>query len=111
MVAPEGREPDISVILTVLRAPTEFVDWIIGEIVYVYDGDCVAVNVSPAMVIVPVRWLVPVLAATVKATVPLPVPLLPEVIFIQLTLLVATQGQPLEAITLTLPGPPVETNN
>ena len=63
------------------------------------------------MVIVPVRWLVPVLAATVKATVPLPVPLLPEVIFIQLTLLVATQGQPLEAITLTLPGPPVETNN
>jgi len=106
-------QPPEAVTLTTLGPPDQLIVWLVGEIEYMHDpgGDCVTVNVCPAMVIVPVRWLVPVLAATVKATVPLPVPLLPEVIFIQLTLLVATQGQPLEAITLTLPGPPVETNN
>ena len=59
----EEREPDMSVILTVLRGPTEFVDWLIGEIEYVPHGPdrgCVTVNVCPPMVIVPVRWLVPV---------------------------------------------------
>ncbi len=64
------------------------------------------------MVIVPARWLVPALAATVKATVPFPVALLPEVIVIQLTLLAAVQLQPLEeGVTLTVPGPPVEAND
>ncbi len=114
MAAPEEeREPDISLILTVLRAPTEFVDWIIGESEYAHDdgADCVTVNVCPAMVIVPVSWLVVVLAATVKATVPFPVPLLPEVIVIQLALLVAVQLQPLEVVTPTLPVPPVEPND
>jgi hypothetical protein len=38
---------------------------------------CVIVAVDPAMVIVPVRSLVPVFAATVNCTVPLPVPLAP----------------------------------
>ena len=72
-----------------------------------HDGDCVTVNVCPAMVIVPVRWLVPVLAATVKAIVLL----LAEVIFIQLALLAAVQLQPVEVVTPTLPDPPVEAND
>ena len=59
------------------------------------------------MVIVPVRWLVPVLAATVKAIVLL----LAEVIVIQLTLFVAVQLQPLEVVTITLPVPPLEAND
>ena len=44
-------------------------------------------NVWPAMVIVPVRWFEPVLAATVKPTVPLPVPGAPEVMLIHEALL------------------------
>ena len=60
------------------------------------------------MVMVPVRWLVSVLADTEYFTVPFPLPLLPEVIVIQLTLLVAVQLHPLDVITLTLPLPPLE---
>jgi hypothetical protein len=59
---------------------------------------------------VPVRGLVlpfgVVFAVTEKLTVPLPVPLLPEVIVIQPSLLVAVQGQaPFGVVTLTLPVP------
>ena len=71
---------------------------------------CETVNVWPAMVNVPVRELEPVLAATEKVTVPLPVPLAPDVIVIQVALLVAVQGQPLLAATLELPLPPPEGN-
>jgi hypothetical protein len=40
---------------------------------------CVTSNVSSPMVIVPVRWLVVGLAAALKETVPLPLPLAPLV--------------------------------
>ena len=46
------------------------------------------------------------LAATVYVTVPFPLPLLPPVTVIQLSLLVAVQLQPLPAVTLTLAPPP-----
>jgi len=55
-------------------------------------ADCVTVNVFPAATIVPVRAVVPVLAATVNATVPLPVPACPEVIVIQPALADAVQA-------------------
>jgi hypothetical protein len=58
------------------------------------------------MVIVPVRELAPVLAATLKVVVPLPVPLAPAVRVIQVAPLVAVQAQPLLAATLELPLPP-----
>ncbi len=58
------------------------------------------------MVIVPVL-LEPILAATEKATVPLPVPLPPAVTVIHEALLTAVQVQPTPAETLTLPFPPV----
>ena len=55
------------------------------------------------MVSVPVRLPVPVFAATEYSTVPLPLPLLPDVIVIQLALLAAVQVQPVPAVTATLP--------
>ena len=55
--------------------------------------------------IVPVRTPLGLLA-TVKLTVPLPTPLLPPVIVIQLALLVATQPHPPVAVTLIVPLPP-----
>jgi hypothetical protein len=59
------------------------------------------------MVNVPVRALVVVLAATVKPTLPLPVPLLPVWMLIQLALLVAVHAHPLVVVTVVLPVPPV----
>jgi hypothetical protein len=48
------------------------------------------------------------LAATVKATLPLPDPLAPEVMVIQLSLLAAVQAQPVPAVTATaVPAPPL----
>ena len=46
------------------------------------------------------------LAAAVKLTVPLPVPVLPEVIVIHGELLLAVQVHPAEVVTVTLPVPP-----
>jgi hypothetical protein len=59
------------------------------------------------MVIVPVRVL-PALVATEKLVEPLPVPLAPDVIVIQLSLLAAVQGQVEFTVTDTDPVPPVE---
>jgi hypothetical protein len=47
------------------------------------------------------------LDATLNVTVPLPLPLAPEVIVTKLSLLVAVQLHPLGAVTLMLPVPPV----
>lgn len=64
----------------------------------------VTVNVDPAIVSVPER-APPVLAATVYVTLPLPVPLAPPVIVIQLAPVVAVHVQPDCVVTVT--GPPV----
>jgi hypothetical protein len=56
-------------------------------------------------VIVPIR-LVPVeLAATLKATVPLPLPLAPLVIVIQGVVVLAVQAQPVATVTATVEDP------
>ena len=69
---------------------------------------CAMEKVLPAIVMVPQRY-VSVLNGTENATVPLPVPLLPDVIFIQSALLTAVQLQVLNvAVTSTLPLPPVQ---
>ena len=67
----------------------------------------VTVTVCPAMVNVPVRGDVTVLAAMEKATVPLPLPVAPDVIVSQASLLVAVQAQPLGDVTVALPDPAV----
>ena len=66
----------------------------------------VTVNVWPAMVMVPVRCAVPVFAATMTPTVPLPVPVAPEPIVNHAALLVVLQAQVLPAVTPTATGSP-----
>jgi hypothetical protein len=64
---------------------------------------CMIVKACPAMANVPIRLLVVALAATEYLTVPLPLPLLPDVMVIQETLLVAVHEQPAGLVTLTAP--------
>jgi hypothetical protein len=61
------------------------------------------VNTCPAIVSVPVREDVAVFAATLYPTVPLPLPLAPELMVSQVTLLVAVHAQPAATVTLTVP--------
>jgi hypothetical protein len=61
------------------------------------------VNAIPATVIVPTRELVPVFAATEKATLPLPLPEAGLPTVIQLALLAAVHVQPAVAVTVTDP--------
>ena len=68
----------------------------------------VTVTVCPATVSVPVRWVVAVLAATVKLTPPLPDPLAPAVMVIQLALVAAVHEQPVPDDTETVYGLPVD---
>jgi hypothetical protein len=63
---------------------------------------CVTVNIWPAIVKVPFR-AAPVLAATLYATVPLPVPVAPEVMVSHDALLVAVHAQPDPLVTVTVP--------
>jgi hypothetical protein len=67
---------------------------------------CATVKVCPAIVAVPVRVVVAGLAATVRATVPLPVPLAPLATVIHDAPLEAVHPQPLPAVTETLADPP-----
>jgi hypothetical protein len=66
---------------------------------------CWTVAVCPAMVNVPTRLATA--NATVKVTVPFPVPLAPAVMVMNGTLLVAVHAQPLPAVTVTVPCPPI----
>ena len=66
------------------------------------------VKVLPAIVTVPVLSFLPEGAVTLYATLPLPLPLAPEVTVIQSALLLAVQGQPLAVDTATLPVPAPE---
>jgi hypothetical protein len=62
------------------------------------------------MVNVPVLEPVPGLLATENLTVPFPVPLWPDVMVTQPTLLVAVHAQPVWVVTLALPVPPPDPN-
>jgi hypothetical protein len=67
---------------------------------------CVTVKVRPAIVNVPVRAF-PLFAATVNWTVPLPLPLAPDVTVIQDSPVVAVQAHPAAVVTATGdPAPP-----
>ena len=68
--------------------------------------DCETEKVWPAMLSVPLRGLVEVLAWAEKPTTPLPPPALPEVMVSQKSLAVAIQPHPLFAFTFTVPLPP-----
>jgi hypothetical protein len=65
-------------------------------------------KICPPIVMAPVRAVVLVLAATLKRTVPLVVPLAPLVTWIQLRLLTAVQPHEVPVtVTVTLPVVPV----
>jgi hypothetical protein len=83
----------------------------IGEIVGAHVVACVTVKVLPAIVSVPVRLVVPVLAATLKVTVPPPVPAAPAVTVIHTALLTAVHVQPAAALTVVLTVPPAAVND
>src|SRR5437867_7490480 len=68
---------------------------------------CVTVNVWPAMLSVPVRELVPVLAVTDQVTAPLPAPLA-GVQDSQAALLDGVELQPAPAVTVSVPLPAAE---
>src|SRR5262249_13562738 len=63
-------------------------------------------KVMPPAVIIPLRGVELAFADTEKFTVPLPVPLAPDVTVIQGKLLTADHMQPADAFTPKLPAPP-----
>ena len=68
---------------------------------------CVTVKVFPAAAIVPVRAVLVVFAATLNATLPLPVPELPALMLIHGALVVAVHAHVLaDAVTAIAPVPP-----
>ncbi len=92
--------PVVTVELCVLTPPGGVT--VVGETVKVQVPCWITVTVWPATVSVPVRDEVPVFAAMEKATVPLPLPLTPDVMLSQVALLVAVQLQPVVVVTLAL---------
>lgn len=81
-------------------------DCVVGEIDGVHAAaSCVTVNVTPAIVSVPLRLEATVFAATLNAVVPLPDPVAPLVTVIQAALLDAVHEQPVATVTLLLPVP------
>jgi hypothetical protein len=99
----------VTVAVPVLATAGAF--WLVGLIAYVHAGGMVApaacdtVNVRLATAIVPVR-AAPVLAATLKVTTPLPVPLVPDVMVIHGTSVLAVHPHTLCPATANVPGPP-----
>jgi len=65
LLAADHAHPVPAVTLTLPVAALAVSDRLVGVIAYVHAAPaCVTVNVCPAMVSVPVRWAVPVFAAT-----------------------------------------------
>ena len=100
--------PAVTVLLPVPAAAVNV--WLLGEIEYAQAPACVTLNVVPAIVSVPDRLVVAVLAATLNAVVPGPVPLAPAVTLIHAALLAAVQAQPAPAVTVLLPVPAAAVN-
>ena len=85
------------------------IEVLVGEMLKVQGtgASWVTVNVRPAIVTVPARCVVPVFAAIEYPTVPLPLPLAPEVIVIHGTLLDAVHAHPAAAVTVDVRAPPL----
>jgi hypothetical protein len=80
LLTPVQLHPDVVVTVDAPVPPPATMDWLEGEIENAHDvPDCVTVRVRPAIVTVPVRDCVVLLAVTLTLTVPLPLPLAPLV--------------------------------
>ncbi len=106
LLTPVHEHPAAVVTLVEPVPPPATTDWLAGEIAYVHGVPaCVTVNVWPATVSVPLRCVVLALAAALKATVPLPLPLAPLVTVSQdVLLLTPVHEHPAAAVTLVEPG-------
>ena len=102
-------QPVVVVTATVPVPPVAATAWVDGEMLNEQLApDCVTVKVLPAIVSVPVRDVVAVVAATAKLTVPFPEPEAPAVIDSHDALLAALHAHPDPAVTATVPVPPGE---
>jgi hypothetical protein len=101
-----------AVTATVPDPPVSAMFWLAGESVNVQVGGgggaaCVTVKVFPAAAMVPVRALLVVLAATLNATLPAPVPEAPAVMLIHGALVAAVHAHVFaDAVTAIEPAPP-----
>ena len=105
------EQPAPAVTATVPSVARSEISTLLGLIEYVHGAGagaaCDTVNVWPPMLIVPLR-AVPVLVATLYATEPLPDPVAPDVMVIQVVVVVAVHEHPAGDVTLIgLPFPAV----
>jgi hypothetical protein len=97
-------QPLGAVTLVVFEPPAAVIARLVGVSEYVQlIAAWVIVKVCPAIVTVPLRWLLVPFGATLYGTVPLPVPEVAPVSVIHDALLDADQVQPVPAVTETLP--------
>jgi hypothetical protein len=105
LLAAVHAQPAAAVTATLPVPPAAGTLALVGAMLKEQPVPWLTVNVWPAIATVPER-AVALLAATVSFTVPFPLPLAPDAMVIQLTLLVAVQPQPPPAVTATLTSPP-----
>jgi hypothetical protein len=105
-VADHAQPVDVVTVTEPVPAADERVTLVGDTVNEQLDADCVTVKVRPAAMIVPVRVEEAALASAVKATLPLPVPLAPLVIEIQVALVVAAHAQLDEVVTAMVLLPP-----
>lgn len=101
--------PVAAITLTDELVPGAATDRLEGEIEYEHQAALwLTVNGCPAIVRVPVRGCVVVLAVALNVTVPFPLPAAPPVTVSHVMLLTAVHVQPLMAVTLVDPAPPLD---
>ena len=111
LTAVHAQPPPVVTVLVPVP-PAAANDALVGEVLNVQlAAACVTLNVTPAIVNVPERLVVAVLAATLKPTLPLPVRAAPLVTVIQEAWLTAVHAHPLPAVTVLLPVPPPAAND
>ena len=110
LLTPVHAQPLVVVTVVDNGPPAAGADCAVDERAKLQAPLCVTVSVVPAIVSVPVRGVVAVLAATLYDTVPLPVPLLPAVTVIHVVLLLTpVQAQPPVVVTVAVCEPPAAT--
>jgi hypothetical protein len=107
LLEPVHAQPLVVVTPVVNGPPAAGADCAVDDSVKLQVPLCVTVSVFPAIVSVPVRGTVVVLAVTLYETVPLPVPLLPPVTVIHdVLLLTPVHPHPLVVVTAAEYEPP-----
>jgi len=106
LVDADQTQPAWVVTDSVPAPPAADGDRLIGLTKKLHGADCVIVKGIPAISKVAVRFVVAVFAATLKLTVPLPVPLAPFAMVTHGAPPVAVHTQPPVVVTVTLPAPP-----